>query len=153
MQRTIFRGPLVLRIATPALFGLFALFGIPSILGPGKGGVGSQIFGGAIVAACAVLMVRGARSATLVADARGLRYRSLLRTRFWPWSRLDQLDVVERVVGMSGARSKQLVLVDVDGNRVNIVELNSSPRAEIAPIDSIADEVNRMIAAASPSQE
>jgi hypothetical protein len=77
-----------------------------------------------LLAACAWLAIRGARSATLLADDDKVTVRGLLRTRSWSWQQIGGFTVETRRLGQMHYRRRVLGLRLQDGSIRWFPELN-----------------------------
>jgi hypothetical protein len=92
---------------------------------------GEIAFTSLLLAACAWLAIRGARSATLLADDDKVTVRGLLRTRSWSWQQIGGFTVETRRLGQMHYRRRVLGLRLQDGSIRWFPELNCRvPRSQ-----------------------
>jgi hypothetical protein len=128
--------------------GFFALLGIVAATHPGKGGTRGVVLGLVITVPSLVLAYRGARSATVDADAAGLTYRALIRARSWRWTEVASMHAEDTPLGVRHYRRRVLWLTEESGNEVKLEELNARPQLSPNPIDELADALNALLRAA-----
>lgn len=134
-----------LRVIAGVFFGFVALVEIPSVFDPGKGGIAGRIFAGLLVVAGAVFAIRGVRSATVIATDSGVIYRSLARTRFWPWDGIAQFEALDTRVGVMAWPRRVLFLRDSADQLHKCEELNARVSRIPNPVDDVAAALNRLV--------
>jgi len=77
--------------------------------------VGFLAFTSALLAVLAWFTYRSARAATLIADDDGVVIRTLIRTRRWDWSEIEQFSTQIRVVGV---QSRLIVGIRLRSGRI-----------------------------------
>ena len=137
-----FSGPRYLRVVTAAFFGLVTILFVVQAFNPGKGGTGLTVFAVAAAIVCAVLTVRGARSATILARDSGVEYRSLVRTRRWTWPEIDGFEARDVRDGAMQYRRRMLFVRQRNGVVRKLQELSASRKRSPNPIDEIAEQLN-----------
>jgi hypothetical protein len=89
-----------IRVAMSASFGFMFLLEIGAFYDHNGTRGGELIFTSAFLAVIAWLTYRSARSATLIADDDSVVVRTLIRTRRWDWSDIEQFITEIRFVGV-----------------------------------------------------
>jgi hypothetical protein len=105
---------------------------------------GLLAFNAIIVGACAVLLVRSWRSATLILNDRQVVVRSLLRTRRWPRTAVAGFEVATRIIGPGRWQRRVLGIAFVDGTTRWLSEINCRPGGPEATtwVDQTATALN-----------
>jgi hypothetical protein len=132
-----------LRVVSVIVFSFYALLCLPPAFSPGRGGLGVRVLGVGLVGACVALVVRGWRCGTVIADERGLTYRSLLRTKWWSWEDIARHEGRDGRLGVAGYRRRILWLVPNTGDPIRLTEVNLSP-ARGTEVDRVAKKVNEI---------
>jgi hypothetical protein len=130
-----------IRVVGVCMFSFYALLCLSPAINPGRGGLGVRLLGAALVGACLTLVTRAWRCGSVVADQRGLVYRSILRSRHWGWGEVDHLEGRDGRLGVAGYRRRMLWLVMRDGDAIRLTEVNLSP-ARSREIDWVASKLN-----------
>jgi hypothetical protein len=86
------------RWAMTAFFGMCAVFSVPTIVAPGKGGVALQVMSTAFSDLLVFLAYRSA-TAGLSIDAKNVTYRAHVRIIRWPTAVVQRFDVRDARVG------------------------------------------------------
>ena len=87
------------------------------------------------------LLMRIARSATLIASGSGVVVRNVLKTHHWSWADLDAFEEVAQPVGASGVPRRFPRAHLAGGGSRNLTELNDSRRRDP---DVVAELVGRL---------
>lgn len=110
--------------------GIFFLFATGGFIGqafsPGKGGTGLTVVAAATAVASAGLTTRTLFAPTITATYKGIRIRTLLRTRRYSWTEVERLQVLVKLVGSYNRKVFAVTLTNGETKSFN--QLNGSPR-------------------------
>lgn len=134
LQRTVMGG----------FFGFTTFLFVQQARHPGQGGVALSVIAWVSALLSAVMMLRGARSATIIASRTRVTYRSLLRTRHWTWSQIDGFEARDSGIGLMQNRRRVLFLRERGGRVWRLAEINDAPSSVFNPIDHAAEQLNRL---------
>jgi hypothetical protein len=126
-------------------FGCFTLLSIPTIVDPGKGGIGLQVASVGFTAVLIWLTIRAFGSATIVATEQGVRYRNVARDRRWAWDDLEQFEARDGRVGAMGYRRRVLFVRQANGALRKLEAINARPTLSPNPVDEVATCLNGLL--------
>jgi hypothetical protein len=137
-----FSGVRYLRTFTAGFFGFCTVIFVVQAFNPGNGGAGLTVLASASAVVSAVLTVRGARCATIIARDTGAEYRALARTRRWTWPQVETFEARDSREGMMQYRRRVLFVQERQGQVRKLQEINAAASRRPNPIDEIADRLN-----------
>ena len=97
-----------------------------------------------VVLVLGVVLLRIARSATLVASRSGVVVHSLLRTRRWSWDELASFEEIVGPIGVNSVPRRFLRAHFVNGGFRNLTEINDSRRRELDFVAELARRLNEL---------
>jgi hypothetical protein len=142
MMEYRFSGVRYLRALYAGFFGFATVLFVVQAFNPGKGGAGLSVLASASAIACAVLTLRGARCATIIARDTGVEYRALGRTRHWTWSQVNAFEARDSREGVMQYRRRVLFVREERGRVRKLQEINAATSRRPNPVDEIADRLN-----------
>jgi hypothetical protein len=97
-----------------------------------------------MIATCAGLAARGARSATIEAGNEGVTYRSLLKTRRWHWSEIARFEARDGVLSFLPYRRRILWIALCGRSDRKLEDLNCrrARDGQSTLVDNFATELN-----------
>jgi hypothetical protein len=142
------------RVFTASVFGFFFFLETGAYFDKNGTQPGELAFTSAFLAVLALVAVRAARAATLLANDEKITVRGILRTRSWSWDEIDGFVVDTKPVGAYiSYRRRMLGMRGHDGTVRWFRELNCRPArgARRSWVDEAAATLNGYVSSRQPS--